>query len=916
MDVAVRYLARLFVATLCALVLSVVSTSAADDSFFAPFVVNQPPDQAINLTPYSAYRIDGSDTMSAAEIAAEGMGHSVPAARKIERLGISAHPVWIKLKLDNISENPQQLALKVRSGVPIDLYTQSASGEMVQLALEHPRFWRNPIFLLDLAEHSSNLYLIKLSGTGPLFYGLELDAPQQALNQQPLTNAAYLLVSGALSGLLLYFLFGAYLYQRFTYLFQALFLLCLSITSLSLAGFLGRLESIPLSQPYLMHTLGLFSGIAALAVAQDYLRLRQRQPSLWRLMNGAHGIFLFLLVAQPVISSHWISYGLMCMAVLTVVVLIYTGITVWRRHYPGAGLYCSTTSFIGVPVIATSLAYGGYLQTDLELPLVLMSMLFAQSLVLNVGLFVQQQQEQLLALEKQRAEAVAETVGTTRRETFARLGYDIRTPLSGVLGLADILKDSALSPHQRECVTGIRTAGHSLLRIINNVMEYAQLSTEDTAIDQRHVDLDELITDITDLFRERAATKQVQLITYIHHSVPAAVLSDGERLRQILTHIISALLRHSEPGEMIIDLAMDASGKAHHVRFEVRGSAITSATFDALKQRRLGHDSSELNLSIAKQLIQAMEGRFGITVSKSGQYHYWFVADCPPAPSQSYSPSSHESLHGQRILIVDPSTTVTRILRHHVLSWGMTPSTVQDTHAALAALRSQSHLNNPFDLVLVDQQMSDATGTPLTTRIAKDELIKPRPLIVLLHTQHNEGPQNPLDMEKPLRVVTKPVSAPRLRQTLLDTIEERAMQPLARVEDIPLPDNLTVLVAEDHVLSQKVITGMLTKLGVKVDMVDNGEDALSQMTQQRYDLVLLDCEMPLMDGYTCAARMRQFEQQHQRPRTPIVALTAHIMSQHQQRCFDAGMDAHIPKPVDIEQLRETLLRFTATSHSD
>lgn len=903
-----------FAATLLLCVMTANSAvRASDDAFFAPYIIERPIQQPVTLTPYSARYVDSRGTASASDILRQDTRSFVPAARDIERLGVSAHPVWVKFKLHNDSNADQQIALKVRSGTHVALYSARPSGDIEQLGLEQQRFQRNPVILLELANGESATYVIRFAGKGPLFYGLELDSPQHALNRLPFTNAAYLLLSGSLSGLLLYFLIGAYLYQRYTYLFQALFMFCLSVTALSLAGFLGRLDSLILSQPYLMHSLGLMSGIAALAVAQDYLRLRQRLPIQWRLMNMLHAIYLVLLVGQLVLATHWVSYALIAMALVTVLLLIYTGTQIWLRQYPGAGLYLSTTSFVGVPVIATTLAYGGVLPTNLELPLILMALLFIQSLVLNVGLFIQQQQQQRLVLEQQRAQAVAETVGTTRRETFARLGYDIRTPLSGVLGLADILKDSALSPHQRECVTGIRTAGHSLLRIINNVMEYAQISTENPTIDQRHVDLDELITDITDLFRERADAKRVQLITYIHQSVPEVVLSDGDRLRQILTHLISAILRHSEPGEFIIDVAMDAAGKSHHVRFELRGSAITSATVEALKSRRQGHNSSELNLSIARELIQAMDGRLGKTVSKSGQYHYWFIAPLPPAPTDAYTPVDHQPLRGLRILIVDPSTTVTRILRHHTLSWGMNPSTVQDTHAALAALRTQSHLQSHYDIVLLDQQMLDASGTPLVKRIVNDELIKPKPLIVLLHSQHIDGIHDQFGLDMPLRVVVKPVSATRLRQTLIDTVEARPALVKSNLDDMPLPDNLSVLVAEDHVLSQKVIAGMLSKLGVNVDIVENGEDALTQITKAHYDLVLMDCEMPLMDGYTCAAKIRQYEAQQQRPRTPIVALTAHIMSQHQQRCFDAGMDSHIPKPLDIGVLRETLLRFTAIS---
>ena len=251
------------------------------------------------------------------------------------------------------------------------------------------------------------------------------------------------------------------------------------------------------------------------------------------------------------------------------------------------------------------------MQTSAELPQWLLATTVLEAVTLGIGLRVSHRHQALLNIEQQRSQAVAETVDATRRETLSRIGHDVRTPLSGILGMAEILADTPLTPNQRECVGAIQNAGDNLLRIINDVLEHSQLSTRGTDINHSALDIHDLVMEAVDLFKERAEEKQIELITHVHTNVPGRVVGDAGRLRQILTNLTGALIRHGHPGEMVVDVSMEPTGQADRVRFGFTGSAMNEETLKRLRDNQKQNESSHLSLAIAEQLVEALGGRMG-----------------------------------------------------------------------------------------------------------------------------------------------------------------------------------------------------------------------------------------------------------------------------------------------------------------
>jgi CheY-like chemotaxis protein len=385
---------------------------------------------------------------------------------------------------------------------------------------------------------------------------------------------------------------------------------------------------------------------------------------------------------------------------------------------------------------------------------------------------------------------------------------------------------------------------------------------------------------------------------------------DPGRLRQVLTNLMGAFIRHAQPGELIIDISLEPTGRAGQVRFEFSGTALRPGTFRALRDPAARQDSSNLNLSIAEQLVEAMQGRAGERDEHGGDVAYWFVLPLPAMEAPPSGPDTDISaLQGRSMLVVDDSSTVTRVIRHLALGWGMRVTACHDPREALASLRTQANINEPYDIVLLDHHMPGMNGLQLAARIHEDPVITHPTTLIMLTGVNNAPTATEARNVSIHRVLTKPVSAPRLKQALA---EEMGLRRPVREQGQPeTPDPaLKLLVVEDHKLSQKVIRGMLSKLGLSADLAANGKEALAMATEKRYDLILMDCEMPEMDGFEATQRIREYERRQGLVAVPIVALTAHILREHRERSLASGMNAHIPKPVEMSVLREALVRFT------
>ncbi len=877
-----------------------------------PYIIHSLPNDA-RVTIYSEYLQDTNGDLTIHQVSNGPIADRFqPATRFVERLGIQQNPWWVRLAIKNEFREQQTFSLQLRGNPNASLFLPNDNGVGYQLADNRARIpGRDASFRIHLPVGEEQLFYIKLQPRGYLTYGLSLSTLNEHLASNQRQDNLYMLMAGALATLIIYNLIAAIMRGGSTYYYQAGFLLCITLISLLLADFLPySLTDGNQLQSRLLFPLMLIAMAAAAGVTRCYFRLQRSKGWLdycTRTLLIVPLLCLPLAFLLPLPLAAYLCFSLVSIAAL---LLIAMGYTTWHREQNGGGLFFITTLFVCLPALVLGQAYLGLLQTSAELPQWLMASTIVEALTLGIGLRVRVSHQAQLRIEQQRSEAVAETVESTRRETLARIGHDIRTPLSGILGMSEILADTPLTPNQKECVGAIQHAGDNLLRIINDVLEHSHLSTDSSDVNQASLDVHDLLMEAIDLFKERAEEKQIELITHVHTNVPPRVLGDAGRLRQVLTNLTGALIRHGTPGELIIDVSLEPTGQADRVRFGFSGSALSEEALKRLQNSQRQNESSHLSLVIAEQLVEALHGRMGNLQDQRGT-HYWFVIPLPADQSAPpRAPNVDTScLEGRSLLVVDDSSTVTRVLRHHALSWGMRVTACHDPREALASLRTQANINEPYDVVVLDQQMPGMDGMQLAARIHEDPVII-HPTVLVMLTGIQQAPSATMARNVGIhRVLSKPVSAPRLRQVLAEELSTGPTPQAETVDARPSPD-LRILVAEDHYLSQKVIRGMLGKLGLKADIASDGQEALALAEKNRYDLILMDCEMPEMDGFEATRRIRQHEQRHALPSTPIVALTAHILKEHKDRSFAAGMNDHLPKPVELNVLRETILRFT------
>ena len=519
-----------------------------------------------------------------------------------------------------------------------------------------------------------------------------------------------------------------------------------------------------------------------------------------------------------------------------------------------------------------------------------------------------------------------------KSEFLATMSHEIRTPLNAVIGLTSLMMDTPLSEGQRQYAQGVKGAGEVLLTLINDILDFSKLEAGKVDLDINVFDPRALVEEVAGLVVEAAQGKNLELISYCHPDVPARLMGDAGRIRQILLNLSSNAVKFTPSGEVEVQvsvLAQDA-GKAS-LRFEVRdtGIGITAenhqrlfesfAQADASTTRRYG--GTGLGLAISRRLTEVMGGRIGLDSEVGVGSRFWFDLDLPVGPAASDTESLPASLSGRRVLVVDDNATNRLVLETQLASWGMFPLSVADAASALDEYRSAALSSHPYDIAVVDMCMPDIDGLQLARNIRDESNGSGGPGIILL-TSTMQVERSDLTSAGIREYLTKPVRSSELYNRLLRVLATKTAgmptpPPMAHpVESAdPVPRLGKLLVAEDNEVNQLVARGMANRLGYEVHIVDDGEQAVSAALTGTYAAVLMDCHMPVMDGFDATRAIRA--RNGHSARIPIIAMTAGALDEDRERCFAAGMDDYISKPVDLATLAEVLSRWVPqTSTAD